>query len=241
MQLFFIDDAGPSQAIGGSDVEDNDLDSNASPFSKPSSSKHTKPSDSLPTTEPKSQPKTLQKSSKRSAWTDPDDSPLTVSLSSKKQLRKLRDTPSEDVVSGVEYEAKLRRQFEKIHGTVEWAQKARDKIKSSNTKRKRESQGQATDADEAGEPELALEGQGESGLSDLLRSTTGILSSSEKRSQKVLERGTINIERLRDANQAAQAEDEIKALGFHPSPSVPLLFTASADRRLRLFNVSPLS
>ena len=46
------------------------------------------------------------------------------------------------------------------------------------------------------------------------------------------------VERLRDANQTARSEGNICALEFHPSPRVPVLMTASADRRVRLFNVS---
>jgi len=48
---------------------------------------------------------------KKSAWEDPDDANVKVSLVSDKRLRKLRDTTDEDEVGGVDYEAKLRRQY----------------------------------------------------------------------------------------------------------------------------------
>lgn len=70
----------------------------------------------------------------------------------------------------------------------------------------------------------------------LLQSTAGILS---QRKSKVLEKGNIDIVRLRDANQSARTEGDVEALQFHPSPAVSVLLTAGADRRLRLFNVTP--
>lgn len=47
---------------------------------------------------------------KKSLWTDEADENLTVSLQGTKRLRKLRSEAVEDVVSGVEYERKLRQQ-----------------------------------------------------------------------------------------------------------------------------------
>ena len=73
-------------------------------------------------------------------------------------------------------------------------------------------------------------------MDDLLRSTGGLLSSSTQ--SDALPSETLAVERLRDANQAAPSEGPISALRFHPSPSVPVLLTTGADRRLRLFNVS---
>jgi len=70
--------------------------------------------------------------------------------------------------------------------------------------------------------------------STLLTSTGGILSS--KKTQK-LAKGVISIERLRDVNHSAPTEGAVKAIQFHPSPRIPVLFTAGSDRRLRLFNV----
>jgi len=46
----------------------------------------------------------------RSAWEDPDDAQLRVSIASNKRLRKLRLEESEDTITGHEYENRLRRQ-----------------------------------------------------------------------------------------------------------------------------------
>lgn len=158
--------------------------------------------------------------SKAPAWVDPDDATLEVSLASSKRLRKIRDAPSEDAIGGREYERRLRRQFERINPTPEWAKKARSKLHPS-TKRA------ASDSSDEDEPM-------DEDLPDILASTDGIMG----HRRKTLQQGTLSIERLRDANISAPAEGAIKAIQFHPSTETPLLLTASDDRRLRFFNVS---
>lgn len=160
-------------------------------------------------------------SRKAPAWMDPDDANLNVSLASNKRLRKLRDTVSEDAVGGREYERRLRRQFEKINPTPDWATKARTKLQPSKQKRRRS----AASSDE----ESLLDDD----MPNLLASTGGILGPRPK----TLPQGTLSIERLRDANLSARSEGAIKAVQFHPSTQVPVMLTASEDRRLRLFNV----
>lgn len=201
------------------DDEEDDTEEDASKSSDPESDAD---EPAQPPTKPTSDPlSSLRKSRKAPAWTDPDDSTLKISLTSSHRTLKLRDAPSEDSVGGREYERRLRRQYEKINPTPDWAVDARKK--GAKGKRRRIS-GEDEDEDMDVEQEA----------DELYASSGGILG--EKKSGK-LEAGVLNIERLRDANQAAQAEGEIKAIQFHPSPQVPVLLTASADRRIRLFNV----
>jgi hypothetical protein len=47
---------------------------------------------------------------RRAAWHDPADEDLTVSLKDVARLRKLRLDPGENIVGGLEYEGRLRRQ-----------------------------------------------------------------------------------------------------------------------------------
>ena len=158
------------------------------------------------------------KSHKAPAWADPDDATLEVSLASSSRLRKLRDAPEEDAVDGHEYERRLRRQFVKMNPTPEWAAATRRR------KRRRAESNADADGDDASTPDLDM----------LVTSSGGILG---RKPRARLEPGVLAIERLRDANQAAQAEGEVTALQFHPSPQVSLLLVASSDRRIRLFNV----
>lgn len=177
----------------------------------------------------------IAKSRKPPAWTDPSDSPLVVSLESSR-LRKLRDAPTETTLSGREYETRLRRQYERINPQPAWAVKAR----TGKGKRRRDG------ADEGNYENMETEDEEDDGehavedIQDLLSSTTGILAPSRKlRTTATIPSGTLEIERLRDANQAAQASGcgEVKFITFHPSDKIPVLCVGSADRRIRLFNV----
>jgi U3 small nucleolar RNA-associated protein 18 len=159
------------------------------------------------------------KNRKAPAWTDPDDASLEISLASSTRLRKLRDAPEEDAVKGPEYERRLRRQFVKINPTPEWATTARRK--------RRRTEGADASAD-------AHANVSTPDLDTLLTSSGGILG---RKRRAHLEPGVLAIERLRDANQAAQAEGEVTATQFHPSQQLSMLLVASSDRRIRLFNV----
>lgn len=81
-------------------------------------------------------------------------------------------------------------------------------------------------------------------VNDIITSTAGILKDKTKTKKRggavVVPSGTLSIERVRDANQSVQnsGSGEIRVLTFHPKPDVPVLCVATADRRVRLFNVS---
>ena len=71
-------------------------------------------------------------------------------------------------------------------------------------------------------------------LDGLLNSTSGVTSTS---SRHTLPKGTVDIERLRDANQASKTEGDVKTVSFHPSPAVSVMLSAGGDRRLKLYTV----
>jgi len=214
-------DPGPVTVSSGSEGEDEDKAEGVQSDTDPQSTNPESEPDSSSESEGEPTPAFLDsKSQKRGpAWVDPDDVDVQVSLASNKRLRKLRDTAAEDEIGGRDYERRLRRQFEKLNPTPQWASDTRKK--RSTVKRRRS----VSPSSSLSEEEL-----------DLLTSTGGILEGKQRRS-KTLSPKTINIERLRDANLSARSEGELKAVQFHPSPQVPMLLTASTDRRLRLFNV----
>jgi U3 small nucleolar RNA-associated protein 18 len=180
--------------------------------------------DEVDSNRPNVPPPSQGKARKPPAWVDLDDANLQVSLASDKRRRKLRDSLLDDAVGGREYERRLRRQFQRINPVPDWASNVRQKL---HPKRRRPSTSSASrsEHDDAEENDVA----------GLISSTTGILGAAKKSS--VLAQGTLRIERLRDANQSAGADGSIKTVQFHPSPHVPVLLTASSDRRLSLFNV----
>merc|ERR1712100_506773 len=55
------------------------------------------------------------------AWHDDDDDEVEIDLMMKHKTKKLRDNPGETVLTGSLYEDRLRKQFENLHETPEWA------------------------------------------------------------------------------------------------------------------------
>ncbi|KAG2023963.1 CGI-48 family protein [Coprinopsis cinerea AmutBmut pab1-1] len=214
--LFFVDDGNedpagsspPPQTQDSDESDDDEDDDQGRGQSEPLPE---------PTPDPPA-PSWIKSTKKRSAWTDPADATLAggVSLLTARR-RKLRQAVDEDKVTIQEYETRLRRQFEAINPEPEWAKKARKVVRE---------EAQAV-ADE--EDPLAV-----------LSSTNGILKSSKRRGGKVtLAKGEIKLERLRDVNQSVQdsGSGEVRVVTFHPSTTASILGVATADRRIRLFNV----
>jgi len=56
-----------------------------------------------------------------SKWADSDDEQLTIDISAGARTRKLRKTQAEQTISGADYEARLRSQYQTIHGKQDWA------------------------------------------------------------------------------------------------------------------------
>lgn len=226
-QLFFVDDAAHSGHEGVPDI-DVDIAAIESPnelegTTKLGGEEDDSSEDDAEPSEPVASTSTATQARKAPAWVDTDDANLEVSLANNKRLRKMRDAPAEDVIGGREYERRLRRQFQRINPTPEWAQTARSKLRPTKKRRASTSSVEA-DHDETMDEDLP----------EALAATSGILG----RRPQALQQGTLAIERLRDANISAPAEGGIKAIQFHPATETPLLLTASDDRRLRFFNVS---
>ncbi|KAG6828730.1 hypothetical protein H0H92_006918 [Tricholoma furcatifolium] len=182
--LFFVDDSavGPSAPHHEEEEDDDEEDSESSSRQPPAASSRKPP-----------------------AWSDPSDPP-TVSLTASR-LRKLRDAPTEETLSGREYEARLRRQYERINPEPAWAAKARkEKLEES------------------------------AGLDRLLTSTDGILGRRSKVHLKAghveLERL-----RDANLDAQASGSGAARVVAFHPSERVPVLCVGSVDRRVRLFNI----
>ncbi|KAF9814812.1 hypothetical protein IEO21_04920 [Rhodonia placenta] len=225
--LFFVDDAAGERSDADRDAhldvrnDQSDDDASSRHSDAEGQSKDSSDAEDSPSESEDEPPTWSRRAGKGPAWEDPDDPTLQVSLAQDKRRRKLRDAASEDVVGGREYERRLRRQFEKINPTPDWAANARKGSGAKQAKRRRPASSSASSSDEEALP-------------DLLTDTQGTL---QRGKSKILDKGTLSIERLRDANLSAKAEGEIKVVQFHPSPQVPVLLTASSDRRLRLFNI----
>ncbi|KAF9042256.1 WD40-repeat-containing domain protein [Panaeolus papilionaceus] len=224
--LFFVDDGVPSAPVTDSEEGGDEDRSHSGSDTDSGSDSQASSSSTRKRRTPKSLPKSLTSSrSKPPAWTDPADVEATnrVSLlNGPTRLRKLRQAINEDEITSREYETRLRAQFERINPEPSWARKARGKNK------------------EAGDRESGTEDE-EEGITNLLSSSTGILSARRRKEKGpvVLPQGSLNIERVRDANQSVQGSGsgEVRVITFHPKPSVPVLAVATADRRVRLFHI----
>ncbi|KAI9019584.1 WD40-repeat-containing domain protein, partial [Phycomyces nitens] len=159
------------------------------------------------------------------AWEDDDDARLQISLQGLNRLKKLRKTEDEDLVSGIEYERRLRKQFSKIYPRPAWAT-------LPSESRKRKASGNVSDDSDVEYPSDD-EKMDDQDRIDLLKSTYGIL---EKRgTSQILSPRFLDIMRLKNANQMSPCNASITSVQFHPNAQVML--TASKDKTLKLFQI----
>ncbi len=71
--------------------------------------------------EPKSSKRAHPDDDEAPKWHDEQDDVLAVDLTDKNVTKKLRLDPNETTISVHEYSLRLKQQFEKIHGTPDWA------------------------------------------------------------------------------------------------------------------------
>ncbi|KAF2735381.1 WD40 repeat-like protein [Polyplosphaeria fusca] len=168
------------------------------------------------------------------AWEDSDDERLVVSLASVPQLRKLRETEQDDMVDGREYVRRLRKQYQRLYPTPDWALQAMGK-----TKRKRR---RTVDGRESGEESVSdMDKDEEDDLSTqplarLLKDADILATSSRAISKRrKLQSGTVNIQRLKDVSK--KGPSAVTSLSFHPT--YPLLLSSGPSSTLCLHHVNP--
>ena len=184
------------------------------------------------------------------AWIDEDDADQVISVAGaekgKNRLKKLRSSRAQRALSGAEYEAGLRRQFESVQPDVGWAVLPE---KSKRKRRRRKSKGGASgeaggeaggdggdDSDEGGDGEEGgeegNEGEGEEDVDDetdaMFRSTTKLFGSS-----RALPADTLSVRRLTDLNARERSSSVMPSVMWHPNGKLAL--TAGPDKTLRLF------
>ncbi|KAK5078441.1 U3 snoRNP protein [Lithohypha guttulata] len=177
-----------------------------------------------------------EKHARKILWHDSDDERITVSLASNSRLRKLRDTEDDDIVSGLEYIRRLRRQYERLHPTPDW-------VKYARKKRKHTHEGHESDTDS----DVSLDGSPTTSvkpLAELLRSTASFTNQDSKSTSSSgplralrLRPEVIDIQRLKDIASSGPAS--IDTLEFHPLH--PLLMTAGPSSTINIYHVSPSS
>ncbi|KAJ5718023.1 hypothetical protein N7488_003669 [Penicillium malachiteum] len=164
-------------------------------------------------------------------WHDSDDENLAVSLSSQARLRKLRVAEAEDVISGKEYIRRLRRQFQRMHPTPDWANPELA-AKRRKTDLDVESGAEEIDSDdETGQ--LSMQP-----LAKLLQNTTDLTrieDNARSGGKRKLRQEVLDIQRLKDVGKAQPSS--IDSLTFHPH--YPLLLSSGPASTLFMHHISP--
>ncbi|KAJ1917900.1 U3 snoRNP protein [Mycoemilia scoparia] len=168
----------------------------------------------------KSKAKKKKDVAQKSAWKDEDDKNIEISVMSNTRTKKLRQEEGEDVLTGEEYENRLRKQFEKINPVPAWA------IKKDAKKSKADS---GDDSDE--ELEAPDEEAIESIDLSFFKSNKSLIESNKSE----ISAGEIDISRLKNANQMAPSKSVVQKLQFHPTSNA--MITAGLDKTLRIFEI----
>ncbi|GAO49711.1 WD40 repeat-like protein [Saitoella complicata NRRL Y-17804] len=163
---------------------------------------------------------------REAAWYDSDDERITVSLASHPRLRKLRRTEADDHVTGKDYQRRLRLQFERVYPVPEWALPAGAKAAARAKRLRAEADSDDESADEM-DQDLSADP-----LKTLFQRAEGYV---RKTKSAALAPGTIDISRLKDANQQQLSAAAIQTMSFHPTH--PLVLTGGYDRMVRIYHL----
>lgn len=181
------------------------------------------------------------------AWEDSDDERLRISLMSVPRLRKLRNYEGEDIISGKEYQRRLRRQYESLHPPPQWAL-WRPEPPSSHDKKRRKptSTGSAssasdtdTDASMASTPsDTTLPPT----LTNLLKTTRPLTRRTPAKLRNTslprLKPEVLGIDRLPDVVPSASSQPHATtSLSLHPT--LPLLISGGISGMLYMHHLHP--
>ncbi|RMZ87057.1 hypothetical protein DV736_g5714, partial [Chaetothyriales sp. CBS 134916] len=173
----------------------------------------------------------------QAVWHDSDDDRVAVSLALNPRLRKLRDTADDDVVSGREYVARLRRQYERLHPTPEWVTQARKRKQGSDADANIHSQDDSdlslSESDSDMDASRSVQP-----LASLLRSAGALTRQSDAPSslkRRKLQPEVIDIARLPPVTSSGPSA--VESLYFHPY--YPILLASGRSATASLYHISP--
>ncbi|KIW05736.1 uncharacterized protein PV09_03593 [Verruconis gallopava] len=173
------------------------------------------------------------------AWTDSDDERVTVSLASRTQLRKLRQTAADDVITGKEYSRRLRKHFRLLNPVPEWvhaasgAGKARKKRRTSTGSETTESSDDEMDVDEEDEGNLSAQP-----LARLLQDVDALTRTSQQNGagkKRKLRPEMIDIQRMKDI--VSSGPSSVTCLQVHPS--LPLIISSGPSKTISIHSLQP--
>lgn len=119
----------------------------------------------------------------KAAWSDSDDERITISLTSRTQLRKLRRSEADDIITGKEYSRRLRKQFQLLNPVPAWVKEANRHVRK---KRRTSSGSEVTDS--SGDEGMDLDDEGALSAQPLARLLQDVSSLSRTKKPKDGER-----------------------------------------------------
>ncbi|KAJ5387364.1 hypothetical protein N7509_009905 [Penicillium cosmopolitanum] len=188
----------------------------------------------IPSPETPSDEEDSDEESAPAVWADSDDERIAVSLAGQAKLRKLRTTEDEDVINGKDYVRRLRKQFQRLHPTPDWANPElaakRRKVDSDDS-----DADSAEDMDSDEEEQLSMQP-----LAKLLQNAsdlTRVEDNARTGGKRKLRQEVLDIQRLKDVGKTQPSS--VDSLTFHPH--YPLLLSSGPASTLFLHHISPSS
>ena len=175
------------------------------------------------------------------AWVDEDDEDQLINVSGvgpgMSRLKKLRTSRAQRALSGPEYVAGLRRQFESVQPDVNWAELPPEPAKRKRRRKRSKGGGGGGDAAHAEESDdqEGEEGEEEGEEEDEEDETDAVLRSSGRLlgASSALPPGQLSVRRLTDLNLRERNSSITECVMWHPNGKLAL--TAGKDKTLRLF------
>lgn len=156
---------------------------------------------SLPLEKPRRDRETSSDASD-AAWYDSDDERVIVSLQTNPRLRKLRNYEDEDLVNGMEYTKRLRRQFERLYPLPDWAIQAQSKRDRFGNKDRGLNASQDSGQGSSSESEMSVDSDEISAppLAKLLQKLNAFIQSDQsvQRGKRKLRPEVIDVQRTKD-------------------------------------------
>ncbi|OJD37080.1 wd40 repeat-like protein [Diplodia corticola] len=172
------------------------------------------------------------------AWEDSDDERMVVSLASVPRLRKLRKTEDEDLINGKEYARRLRRQFERLYPTPDWAVPAARR--PSKRRKISEHDRSSADEDESSNEDMDIDEVDLSAqpLAKLLKDADSLTrrATTGPAKRRKLRPEVLDIQRTKDIS--GMQPSAITSLSFHPT--LPILLSSGPSSTLYLHHVQPI-
>lgn len=167
------------------------------------------------------------------AWRDEEDEQIKINLNSKNKLKKLKKDEPQSLISGKDFQIRLREQFEKLNSKSEiynWA--TADKSQSKYENEDSENEENENNLINENKNQNKKNSNSKNQLDNLLQTSKSVVESAESKDSN-----TLRISQMQDLNKDAQHKSIISSLEFSPLKE-NLAFTAGLDEKLKLFAVN---